>query len=67
MAGAVVVGVLVGLVFPITLIVLALVVDATVLLWFLYGEWHDHWAHRIGHALVAPFTHVHYRRRGHLH
>lgn len=63
MMGALVVGVLVGLVFPITLLVFALFADAAIVLWVVYGEWHDHWAHRIGHAMAKPFVFLHHPRR----
>jgi hypothetical protein len=35
---------LVGLVFPILLILAAIVFDVLVILWVAYGMWHDEWS-----------------------
>jgi hypothetical protein len=55
MEGAPVVILLVGLAFPIAVLLLALVLDAVALVWVLYRLWHDEWSatlsrqlHRLG-------------------
>lgn len=53
MGGTPIVLALVGLVLPITLILLAVVFDLAVLLWAAYRLWHDRLGPRIVHALHA--------------
>jgi hypothetical protein len=53
---------LVGMVFPIAVMILAIVVDAFVGLWLLYRLWHDEWSVRLWHSirrLHAPQWHWH--------
>ena len=38
---------LVGMVFPIAMLILAIVIDAFVMLWLLYSFWHDEWSVRL--------------------
>jgi len=54
MIGAAIVLVLGGLVVPITLLLVAAAVDASVVVWVLLHEWHDHWAPRLGRAVARP-------------
>lgn len=53
--------VLVGLAFPIALLLLAAVVGVLTLLWALYRFWHDEWSPNLRHAVasVAHFPHPH--------
>mgnify|MGYP001608999173 CR=1 FL=1 len=55
MIGAAIVLVLCGLVFPITLLLLAVVFDVFVLIWAVFREWHDDVSPRIGRV----FAHLH--------
>jgi hypothetical protein len=50
MGGAAVVLVLAGLVFPISLLLLAVIFDAVVVVWALSRAWHDNWSPRIMRA-----------------
>lgn len=57
MGGAPVVILLVGLLVPITLLILAAIADGIVLLWVIYRLWHDEWSvslarvvHRLAHV-----------------
>jgi hypothetical protein len=46
MGGTVLVVLLAGLVFPILLILTAVLLDALALVWAVYKVWHDDWSHR---------------------
>ena len=50
MEGAAVVLVLAGLLIPISLLVLAVIFDAVVVVWALFRAWHDNWSPRIERA-----------------
>jgi hypothetical protein len=67
MIGALVIGVLGGLVFPITMLLGALLFDAVVVLWVLFHMWHDHWSPKL--TRVASHHWVRFgvglRRHGH--
>ena len=67
MEGASVVILLVGMAFPITLLLLALVTDVVALLWALYVIWREDWSEGLWHALKrlghAPHWHWHPVRR----
>jgi hypothetical protein len=56
MGGAAVILVLAGLVFPISLLLLAVVFDAVVVIWALFRLWHDTWSPRFKRA--ARHVHV---------
>ena len=45
---------LAAMAIPIALILLAVLVDALFLGWFLFRMWHDVWAERVGHAILIP-------------
>jgi hypothetical protein len=63
MGGAPVVILLVGLLVPITTLILAALLDAVVLLWVIYRLWHDEWSVSLG-RLVHGLAHVpHWRGR----
>jgi hypothetical protein len=52
---------LVAIALPIVLILLAVLVDALFLGWFLYRMWHDLWAERVANLILTPirgFMHV---------
>jgi len=52
---------LAAMAIPIVLILVAVLVDALFLGWFVYRMWHDEWAERIGQAILHPiraFTHL---------
>jgi hypothetical protein len=39
---------------PIVLILIAVLIDALFLGWFLFRMWHDEWAVRVGNAILNP-------------
>ena len=45
---------LAAMAIPIVLILLAVLVDALFLGWFLFRMWHDEWAERLGNAILQP-------------
>lgn len=45
---------LAAMAIPIVLILVAVLVDALFLGWFLYRMWHDEWAERVGNAILNP-------------
>lgn len=55
MGGAAVVLILAGLTFPISLLLLAVVFDAFVVVWALFRAWHDTWAP----GIMRAARHVH--------
>jgi hypothetical protein len=62
---------LVGLTVPIALVLVAIAIDAGVLLWMLVRVWHDEWSPRLHDAVVdhviAPLAHVAHVRYHHGH
>ena len=48
---------LVGMVFPIAVLILAIVIDSLVAVWLLYRLWHDEWSVRLWQA-VRRHAHV---------
>lgn len=62
MGGAPLVILLVGMVFPIAVLILALVLDAFVMLWLLYRLWHDDWSVRLWQTMRrhAQLLHSHW-------
>jgi hypothetical protein len=53
MAGALVVIPLAAMVFPIVLILVAVLVDILFLGWMVFQMWHDEWAARVGEYVRA--------------
>ena len=49
---------LAAMAIPILLILLAVLVDALFLGWFLYRMWHEVWAERVGNATLTPIRGV---------
>ena len=48
---------LVGMVFPIAVLILAIIVDSIVALWLIYRLWHDEWSVSLRRA-VRPHAHL---------
>ncbi|HEY2377383.1 MAG TPA: hypothetical protein VGH98_15505 [Gemmatimonadaceae bacterium] len=61
MGGAPVVIVLVGMLFPIFAIILAILFDVLVTLWLLYQLWHDEWSVQLWRGIrrIARVPHWH--------
>lgn len=49
---------LAAMAIPIVLILLAVLIDALFLGWFLFRMWHDEWAVRVGNAILNPLRGV---------
>lgn len=67
MIGTAVVLVLTGMVFPIAMLLLAILFDFLLVTWVLYHLWHDHWFPRLHlfarHNLAGLQVSLHPRRR----